>query len=189
VSRARRSTPAHAVRKPSGAHLQSRRLPTRRRELGPGAVRDILQLYYVLCCLCGSRAVNSSGMKLFTRPRGIIQVEAWSPNKGLVAPRSARNLGIESNLMTWVVVTQWVHTRDASPTWCLRSASQDQKLNLARQFNVGGAVDSKIVWLMGEAMLPPFVRSWLGRISPRSQQSWQDSLCKGRCRCGILGHP
>jgi|SRR5215831_7924546 len=39
-----------------------------------------------------------------------------TPNLAVVAPREARNLGIERKLMKLVGVTQWVRTTCASPT-------------------------------------------------------------------------
>ncbi len=57
--------------------------------------------------LCSSRPVEDAVS---------VSVPTPAPNKGLVAPREARNLGIESNLMKWVVVPQWVRTAGASPT-------------------------------------------------------------------------
>jgi hypothetical protein len=78
---------------------------------------------------------------------------------GLVAPRKARNLGIERNLMKLVVVTQWVRTAGASPTgpkpsqqvWSeVHVHTQQWAYEAGRNENAGRVIEPRKVYSRGQ---------------------------------------
>src|SRR5712691_4091793 len=133
----------------------------------------------------GSRSESSSNRSPLHKGHRNVQARGVGypqPNKGLLAPRQARNLGIGGHSRKWVVVSQWVRTACQSSLTNAEPAGQERTRVPSRKgpYEAGGSEKA------GRVMEPRNVYRGGQRIALKGVSRGKPTVCK-RWKAAVLG--